>query len=64
MRPPRKSPHLRIHGRSVRFVPPAFTESLIGSWALLIALPWVLGFARGGPETYVPVALGAIGLLG
>jgi hypothetical protein len=27
--------------------------------ALLIGLPWLLGFGRGGPETWVPVALGA-----
>jgi hypothetical protein len=26
---------------------------------LLIALPWLLGFARGGAETWVPVAVGA-----
>lgn len=31
--------------------------------ALLIALPWLLGFARGGAETWVPVLLGA-GVLG
>ncbi len=27
--------------------------------ALLIALPWLLGFARGGAETWIPVILGA-----
>lgn len=27
--------------------------------ALLIAAPWILGFARGGAETWVPVILGA-----
>lgn len=27
--------------------------------AALAAAPWVLGFARGGAETYVPIALGA-----
>ena len=27
--------------------------------ALLIAAPWVLGFGTGGPETWVPTALGA-----
>ncbi len=27
--------------------------------ALLIALPWLLGFAQGGAEAWVPVALGA-----
>lgn len=26
---------------------------------LLIAAPWMLGFARGGAETWVPVAVGA-----
>lgn len=26
--------------------------------ALLIAAPWLLGFARGGAETWVPVVLG------
>lgn len=26
---------------------------------LLIAAPWLLGFARGGAETWVPVVLGA-----
>lgn len=30
---------------------------------LLIAAPWLLGFARGGAETWVPVALGAAVLL-
>ncbi|MBA2245759.1 MAG: SPW repeat protein [Gemmatimonadota bacterium] len=27
--------------------------------ALLIALPWLLGFAQGGAESWVPVAVGA-----
>lgn len=27
--------------------------------ALLIGAPWLLGFSRGGAETWVPVALGA-----
>jgi hypothetical protein len=27
--------------------------------ALLIALPWLLGFAQGGVESWVPVAVGA-----
>jgi len=30
---------------------------------LLIALPWILGFARGGPESALPVAVGAAGLI-
>lgn len=38
----------------MRFVPTRI-HGIVG-WllgALLIALPWLLGFARGGPETYV-----------
>lgn len=31
--------------------------------ALLIASPWLLGFATGGPEQWVPVAAGATALL-
>ncbi len=42
----------RIHG---------IVDWLLGG--LLIALPWLLGFAPGAPETYVPIALGAAGLL-
>lgn len=42
----------RVHG---------IVDWLLG--ALLIALPWLLGFARGGPETSVPVVLGVAGLL-
>ena len=30
---------------------------------LLIALPWIFGFSRGGTETWVPVALGVAGLI-
>lgn len=30
---------------------------------LLIAAPWLLGFARGGAETWVPVAVGGSALL-
>ncbi|MDQ3242364.1 MAG: SPW repeat protein [Gemmatimonadota bacterium] len=30
---------------------------------LLIALPWLLGFADGGAETWVPVLLGVTGLI-
>lgn len=29
----------------------------------LIAAPWLLGFAEGGSETYVPVALGMAAIL-
>ncbi len=48
----------------MRFVPTrihGIVDWLLG--ALLIALPWLLGFAYGSPETYVPVALGSIDLL-
>ncbi len=48
----------------MRFVPTrihGIADWLLG--ALLIALPWLVGFARGGAETYVPVVLGAAGLL-
>jgi hypothetical protein len=38
----------RVHG---------MLDYLLG--ALLIALPWVAGFARGGAESWVPVAIGA-----
>jgi len=31
--------------------------------ALLVALPWVLGLDRGGPEAWVPMALGITGLV-
>jgi hypothetical protein len=31
--------------------------------ALLIALPWLAGFARGGAETWVPVGLGVLTLV-
>lgn len=37
----------RVHG---------FLDYLLG--ALLAASPWLLGFAEGGAETWVPVALG------
>lgn len=47
----------------MRFVTTRIHGIVDGCWALSIALPWLLGFARGGPETYVPVALGSIGLL-
>ena len=42
----------RIHG---------YLDYLIG--ALLIGAPWLLGFARGGAETWVPVAVGATALV-
>ena len=42
----------RIHG---------ILDYLVG--ALLIAAPWIFGFARGGAETWVPVALGAAALV-
>lgn len=31
--------------------------------AVLVFLPWVLGFARGGVETWLPVTLGAVVVL-
>lgn len=34
-----------------------YLDYLIG--VLLIAAPWVLGFSRGGAETWIPVILGA-----
>lgn len=37
----------RVHG---------VLDYLVG--ALLVALPWLLGFAHGGAETWVPVAVG------
>lgn len=44
----------------MRFVPTrihGFLDYSIG--LLLIAAPWLLGFSRGGAETWVPVLLGA-----
>jgi hypothetical protein len=44
----------------MRFIPTRIhgvLDYLVG--ILLIAAPWLLGFARGGAETWVPVALGA-----
>lgn len=43
----------------MRFIPTnvhGVLDYLVG--ALLIAAPWVLGFAEGGAETWVPVVLG------
>lgn len=31
---------------------------------LLMLAPWLLGFARGGPETWIPFFIGLIGLVG
>lgn len=48
----------------MRFVPTRIhgvADWLLG--VLLIVVPWVLGFARGGAETWVLVALGITGLL-
>lgn len=48
----------------MRFVPTRIhgvADWLLG--VLLIVVPWVLGFARGGAETWVFVALGVTGLL-
>ena len=44
----------------MRFIPTrvhGIIDYVVG--ALLIAAPWLLDFARGGAETWVPVALGA-----
>lgn len=44
----------------MRFLPTrahGYMDYLMG--ALLIAAPWLLGFAGGGAETWVPVVLGA-----
>lgn len=44
----------------MRFIPTrihAYIDYLMG--LLLIAAPWILGFSEGGPETWVPVVLGA-----
>ena len=44
----------------MRFIPTrvhGVLDYLVG--ALLIAAPWILGFSRGGAETWVPVILGA-----
>jgi len=42
----------RVHG---------VLDYLVG--LLLIGAPWLLGFARGGPESWVPVAVGAAALV-
>ena len=47
-------------GKTVRFVPTRLhgvADYLLG--ALLVLAPWLFGFADGGAETWVPVALGA-----
>ena len=47
----------------MRFVPTrihGIVDWIMG--VLLIALPWIFGFARGGAETWLPVALGIAGL--
>lgn len=44
----------------MRFIPTrihGYIDYLMG--VLLIAAPWLLGFAAGGAETWVPVVLGA-----
>jgi hypothetical protein len=48
----------------MRFIPTkvhGILDYLVG--ILLIAAPWLLGFARGGAETIVPVVLGAGAIL-
>ena len=42
----------RVHG---------MLDYLVGT--LIVALPWIAGFARGGAETWVPVGVGAAMLL-
>ena len=45
--------------RDMRFIPTylhGILDYLVG--ILLIVAPWILGFAAGGAETWVPVALG------
>lgn len=47
-------------GEHMRFIPTRIhgvLDYLMG--ALLIAAPWLFGFAAGGAETWVPVVLGA-----
>ncbi|HEX2253079.1 MAG TPA: SPW repeat protein [Thermoanaerobaculia bacterium] len=44
----------------MRFIPTRVHGFLdYGMGLLLIAAPWLLGFTRGGAETWVPVILGA-----
>ncbi len=48
----------------MRFVPTrihGIVDWIMG--VLLIAVPWIFGFARGGAETWLPVALGIAGLV-
>ena len=48
----------------MRFVPTrvhGIADWLMG--ALLVALPWLLGLDRSGPEAWVPMTLGAAALL-
>jgi hypothetical protein len=49
---------------SMRFIPTRVHGVVDWIMApLLIALPWLFGFASGGAETWVPVALGVAGLI-
>src|SRR5687767_4639756 len=48
----------------MRFIPTrvhGYLDYIVG--ALLIAAPWLFDFARGGAETWIPVALGAGAIL-
>lgn len=48
----------------MRFIPTrvhGYLDYIVG--ALLIAVPWLFDFARGGAETWIPVALGAGAIL-
>ena len=51
--PGARNPSMRIIPTSVHGV----LDYVVG--LLLIVAPWVLGFARGGAETWVPLGLGA-----
>lgn len=43
-----------------RFLPTRFHGILDYLWSVLLAsTPWLLGYARGGPETWVPAAFAA-----
>jgi hypothetical protein len=48
----------------MRFIPTrihGYLDYLVG--LLLIGAPWLFGFDRGGPETWIPVALGAAAII-
>ena len=54
----------RLEGGLMRFIPTRIHAVL--DWILaplLIALPWLGGFANGGAQQWIPVALGIVGLI-